>query len=582
MSNTLMLERTHTCNDLSLIHLNNKVTLMGWVHTLKCLGGRWFLNLRDRYGLTQIVFKPEHSFEWTYILKEIKLEYCICIHGVVESRVQNGGSCNANIATGQIEVNALQMYILNKSLNLPFQINNKNTVNEDLRLEYRFLDLRNPCLQYKILLRHKLLTLTRKYFNTHKFIEIETPILSKYTPGGAHNFLVPFKDNLFFSLSESPQLYKQMLMIAGFDRYFQIAKCFRNEDARGDRQLEFSQIDIEMSFSNESQIKSIIEQFLRYITKKLLNINLVIPLQQLSYNNALRKFGTDKPDLRSKFQHIDITPILERHHNIKNLFLKNIITNNLLLKAIHIPAKFSISTKEVEKIKKDPYLSNFSNFKILHVKINNNMQWMPQSLSENIQENILSKINKLFNIRSNDSLFLIISPLHCMQSISFFISSFLDKKFHTLNSSSFKFLWITEFPLVEWNESNHKFKSLHHPFTSPINGKLLKNLQITKSRAYDIVLNGIELGGGSIRIHDSQLQSKIFKKLNLNKKQFSFFLNALSFGAPPHGGLALGLDRLCMLFSNSTSIRETIAFPKNSNGFDILTGAPTVIKNVQK
>ncbi len=583
-------KRTHTCNDLDIKCLNEEVILMGWVQSVRNHGNIYFVNLRDRYGITQIIIKSINSDAMNEEEKNLKIknEWCIGIRGIVESRITNGGASNLNLKTGEIEVNACEIVIFSQSTTPPFLIENTINSNEETRLINRVIDLRRPVMQANLILRHKIMQIVRNYLDKNNFLELETPFLIKHTPGGSRNFIVPSRNKagFFYALAESPQLFKQLLMIAGFDKYFQIVKCFRDEDLRGDRQPEFTQIDIEMSFVNEAQIQSISEDIIKTIFDQLFNIQLKTPFQQIDYTDSIDRFGTDKPDVRFNLEHINLTEIFKSFTEVDLPIFSQILSNDGIIKAIHISETNKLSRNDLDIIGK--FAKQFEeNSEIYSIKVTKNgSDWKQSFLRKIIPNKLIKIINQHCNAHDNDTVLIMAGKKKLVNSAMSALRLYLGEKFNLIPKEVWKILWVNNFPLFEQSDDVEIYTSIHHPFTAP----QVKDIEYLdtdpskcKARAYDLVINGNEIAGGSIRNHDVKIQSKIFDILAISnhekESKFGFFLNALRYGPPPHGGIAFGLDRLCMLLSKSNTIRDTIAFPKSNNGIDLLSGAPSVIES---
>ncbi|MGC8976215.1 MAG: aspartate--tRNA ligase [Candidatus Ratteibacteria bacterium] len=570
--------RTHTCGELSLKNVGEKVRLCGWVRSIRDHGNLKFIDLKDRYGITQIVCSPEETEDeiWEKIEK-IKNEYVVLVEGIVAERPKE--TVNRKISTGEIEVKLKNFEILNESKNLPFEMESVEKINESLRLKYRYLDIRNERLQKNLIKRAEFVFFVREYLKNRNFVEIETPILTKSTPEGARDFIVPSRLNpgKFYALPQSPQLFKQILMIGGLDRYYQIAKCFRDEDLRADRQPEFTQIDIEMSFIEEEDIISLVEGLLKYAIEKTFNILVEIPFKRIKYDESIEKYGTDTPDLRINTEFVNLTEIF-KGSGVK--ILEEIIEKNGVIKGFFIKDGEKISLKNIEEY--NQIVKNSGGNGIGWIRFKNNEIQSP--FKKYLSDEILNKIRNLSYQKENEILFFLGGDRKWVnQTLKFLIDTMKDKIIEEKNK--FSFVWVLDFPLFEYNEEEKRIQPVHHPFTSP----KIEDIEIiekdplkARSRAYDIVLNGVEIGGGSIRIHKRKLQEKIFKIIGLEEEvyleRFGFLLEGLEYGAPPHGGIAIGLDRLIMILLGEESIRETIAFPKTQKGVCLLTDAPNIVE----
>jgi aspartyl-tRNA synthetase len=562
--------RTHTNGQLRVTDLNKTVKLVGWVAKKRNFGSIVFIDLRDRYGITQLVLNQNLED----IANKIKHEFIITIEGVVSKRQ----SVNKELATGEIEVIVGKIEIVNSAETTPLIIADETDALEDTRLKYRYLDLRRPIMQNKIIERSKLLKVIHRYFDLHDFIEIETPILGKTTPEGARDYLVPSRVNpgKFYALPQSPQLYKQLLMISGFEKYYQIARCFRDEDLRSDRQPDFTQLDIETSFFSEDEILSLIEGLFLNILKELKGYNLNLPLRRISYKDSLNTYGTDKPDTRLGYELVDITALLKE--NTSNI-LKDIVGKGYV-KAIKIEGKAQeISRKNIDSLTE---LAKKNHAKgLMYAKMG--AAGLEGPMTNLISEDEKIKIIKHLNLKDQDVIFAVagLEWEYVCNSLGA-VRLDLAKRFKIELMVGYDLLWIVDFPLFEYDYDNKTFSSTHHPFTRPYDeDKPLLETNPGKVRAhhYDIVMNGFELGSGSLRIYDKDIQKKVFNIIGLSDAEidnkFGFFIDAFKYGTPPHGGIALGIDRLAMLLTNSESIRDVIAFPKNQSAADPMTEAPT-------
>jgi aspartyl-tRNA synthetase len=567
------LKRTHNCAQLRASDEGREVVLNGWVDSRRDHGNLVFVDLRDLFGKTQIVFSPDRSGEAHKLAQELKSEYVIAIKGIVKRRLP--GKENKEIPTGEIEVHATQLQILSEAKTLPFEITNNHFPSEELRLRYRYLDMRRKFMQKNFLFRHRLLQEIRAHFTSSGFMEIETPYMIKNTPGGARNFLVPSRSQpgTFFALAESPQIFKQLFMISGFDKYFQIARCFRDEDLRADRQPEFTQLDIEMSFVDEDDVMETVEDAMKEIFKRLLKIDIITPFEKLSYEESLKSYGTDKPDIRFGMKLVELTDLF--YQSSFNIF-RCAIDEGGMVKCINVPDGARLSRAQLDQYEKD--LLKMGAKGLLWLKI----QEKPSSpiakyLSEKELQGIITKTGA-----QKGDLILISAGSRDLVNLSLsFLRENLAKSLGLINQKEFKFCWVKDFPLFEEGKEG-ELLSRHHPFTSPRDEDLEileQNPLKVRAKAYDLILNGVEIGGGSIRIHKSELQKRIFRLLGFSEQEFSskfgFFLEALQYGAPPHGGIALGLDRLAMLMLGLDSIRDVIPFPKTQTASCLLSGAPT-------
>ncbi len=575
-----MLKRTHYCGQVDSKDIGKEVVLFGWVHRRRDHGGVIFIDLRDREGIVQVVLDPEYSKEVHYKGRDIRSEYVLEIKGIVKQRPPE--SINGDIPTGEVEVFANHMEILNESDVPPFEVSKDVDINEDLRLKYRYLDLRRDKMQKNIITRYRITRIIRNYLDKHGFIEIETPILTKSTPEGARDYLVPSRVNpgKFYALPQSPQLFKQLLMVSGFDRYFQIAKCFRDEDLRANRQPEFTQLDMEISFVEEEEVFSIIEGLLSNIFREILKIDVKIPFRKMTYKEVMEKYGTDKPDLRFGLELKDITTLGK---DLGFPPFESLVLEGGKIYAIVVEDGDKFSRTELDKLR-DHALKLGSK----------GMAWV--RFDEKIKSTFGSKVSQdaLLNLKNELSvpdkgvMLIVGDEEEIAQTTLGNIRLILAKKLDLIDENRYEFTWVTDFPLLEWDDEENRWVAKHHPFTSPRDEDielLSKDPKMVRAKAYDIVLNGEELGGGSIRIHNSELQKKMFEVLNIGEEEarvkFGFLLDAFKYGAPPHGGIALGLDRLTMFLTGTTSIRDVIAFPKTQKATCLLTGAPSTVDEKQ-
>jgi aspartyl-tRNA synthetase len=566
------LTRTHTCGDLRADAVGADVTLLGWVHRVRDLGGVTFLDIRDRAGISQVVVRDDEAL--MAVAKRLRSEYVIGVLGVVQRRSDE--TVNAKIATGEVEVLAREIRVLNEAKTPPFQIAEDSQVSEDVRLRYRYLDLRRPRLQNSIRLRHRVTMATRKYFDANGFWEIETPILARSTPEGARDFLVPSRvhPGQFYALPQSPQIFKQILMIAGMDRYFQIVRCFRDEDQRADRQLEFTQIDVEMSFARPESVYGVIEPLIREIFREI-GHDVPLPLRRMPYAEAIATYGSDKPDLRCGLEIRDLSDVFR---DSEFRVFKRIVAEGGTVRGFAVPGGNRYTRSQLDVLVDQAKAIGLTG-----------LIWVrpgepPQSSVKSLGGDTLRPALQRAGADGEGLLLMAAGPAEATSKLLGQLRLAIAKKENLLSPEEFKFLWVTDFPLLEYHEEDGRWYSMHHPFTSPRDedvDRLESDPGSVRAKAYDLVLNGTEIGGGSVRVHDSALQARIFQRLGISdedaKQQFGFFLEALTFGTPPHGGIALGVDRLVMILAGESSIREVIAFPKTANALDLMAGAPSPV-----
>ncbi|HEY4760780.1 MAG TPA: aspartate--tRNA ligase [Thermoguttaceae bacterium] len=569
--------RTHTCGELRIGDVGQQVTLCGWVDTYRDHSGVLFIDLRDRYGVTQIVFGPEGGKDNLDQAKTLRSEYVVAVTGKVAKRPE--GTVNPKLDTGEIEVRAARLEILNKSLTPPFQPTSKELPGEDIRLKYRYIDLRRPEMQRTIVLRHRIIKIMRDFFDALRFIEVETPVLGRSTPEGARDYLVPsrIQQGSFYALPQSPQLYKQILMVAGCDRYIQVARCFRDEDLRADRQPEFTQLDLEMSFITADDIMGAIDGLMVLLAKEILNLDLALPLPRMTYDEAMERFGHDAPDLRFGMELIDLTD-LARESEFQ--VFRSAAESGARVRGINAKqAADRYSRKGIDELTAF-VVENFGAKGLAWFKVEADGK-LASPIAKIFSADLLGKIGRRMDAAPGDLLLIVADQFEITCKALYALRKRLSAELKLYDPNAMHFSWVVEFPMFAYDAEEGGWAAMHHPFTSPRLqdvGLLATDPGKCRAQAYDLVINGSEAGGGTIRIHDQQLQQKVFELLGINQEKardrFGFLLDALQYGAPPHGGIALGIDRMVMLFAGLDSIRECIAFPKTQRATDLMTNAP--------
>ncbi|MBA2307527.1 aspartate--tRNA ligase [Candidatus Dependentiae bacterium] len=566
-------ERTLGCGEVTQDNLNNTVVLVGWVNRRRDHGNVIFIDLRDRTGRVQLVFNPTVSAPAHALAEQLRSEFVIAVQGTVVNR--SSESINKDLATGGFEVQVKDLTILNKAKALPFHIDEAENVDEEIRLQYRYLDLRRPTMVHRLAMRHKMIFAIRQFLDKQSFYEIETPLLTKNTAEGAREFLVPSRvhKGSFYALPQSPQLYKQILMCGGLEKYFQIARCFRDEDLRADRQPEFTQLDIELSFVEEKHIQDLIENLLQYVCTTVFSLPLALPLQRLTYDEAFSTYGSDKPDLRFEMPIHDVTSLFE---TTQLSFIRAILDKGGRVGALHVQGHV-FSRSDLEQ-----YVAlslQYGAKGLVWIRFKEGAIESP--VAKFLPEDFLKQMNARMGVQEGDTLFLIAGPYKEAWTHLGRLRLSLGNALNLIKKDIFRFLWVTDFPLLEYDKDQKRWSSVHHPFTAPQQGWEQQEPQDMKARAYDIVCNGVEVGGGSIRIHDPLVQRKVFDYLGFAKEEmedhFGFLLEAQEMGFPPHGGIALGIDRFLMLLLHCSSIRDVIAFPKTQSGYDPMMQAPTEV-----